>query len=46
MQVDLTDDETAALLALIDRAIAIDGFSLSPQMPHNLASFHARVVPC
>ena len=27
----LTDDETAALLALIDRAIAIDAFFLSPQ---------------
>ena len=30
MQIDLTDDETRALLALIDRAMAIDAFSLSP----------------
>jgi hypothetical protein len=31
MQIDLTDDEAAALLALMDRAIAIDSFLLLPQ---------------
>ena len=31
MLIDPTDDEAAALLALMDRAIAIDRFSLSPR---------------
>jgi hypothetical protein len=31
MLIDLTDDEAAALLALMGRAIAIDRFSLSLQ---------------
>ena len=31
MRINLTEDEAAALLGLIDRAIAIDRFLLSPQ---------------